>query len=184
MARTGWQLLKKQLRFVHPYMQVEEWRLRLPNGKNHNFLVEGAYSFVVVVGLTTVGTVLLVDQYYVSQGRRLTSLIMGIVDKPERPAATARRELMEEAGATAKKFIPLGTSIKGKYMLYNVYYYLALGVEQVAQPKLESSEDITVRYVRTTQLQKMVEQQKFLDVYAETGATRALRYMARHKNIF
>lgn len=154
--------------------------MRMPNGRLHDFLVEGAYDFVVVVAVNTQGQALLVKQYYVSQGKRLESVVMGIVDKGEKPAATAKRELREEAGAVAKRLVPLGTSIKGKYMLYKVYYYLALDTEQTAQPRLESSEDITTHWVSHTQLTTMVQKQKFLDVYAEVGVQRALSYLAMH----
>jgi len=158
-------------------MNVEEWWMRLPSGKKKMFLMEGAYDFVVVFGITQDKKVLVIKQFYISQQKRISSFVMGIVERGEKPAATAKRELQEETGYKARRFVSLGISIKGKYLTKNVYYYLALDIERVAEPRLEPSEDITIELLSLSAFKKLLMKHRFEDVFAEVAAVRALQYL-------
>lgn len=151
--------------------------MRLPGGEEKVFWMDGAYDFVVVFGITKDKKVLVIRQFYISQQKRIPSLVMGIIDGKERPLMTAKRELLEEAGCAARRWVALGASIKGKYLTKKVYYYLALDIAQVAEPKLEPSEDITIEFLSLSKFKNLLAKNYFGDVFAEVAANRALTYL-------
>lgn len=173
----SWKLLGKK-NLLNTYKTVvQSWRMRLPNGKTRDFFITAGYSFVDVFAIDTKGRVVILKQHYISQQKKLISLVAGIIDDNEQTKATAKRELLEETGYTAKKFIALGKSIKGKYTTGNVYHFLALGASKVRESKLEDAEDIEVSAVSMSEFKKLLRQHKLPDAFAEICAYRALDYI-------
>ena len=173
----SWKLLGKKTLLNTYKTAVQSWRVRLPNGKTRNFFITSGYSFVIVLAIDTKGRVVILKQHYIGQQKKLISLVAGIIDDKEQTKATAKRELLEETGYTAKKFIALGKSIKGKYTTGNVYHFLALGASKVQEPTLETSEDIKVLTITMSEFKKLLSQHKLPDAFAEICAHRALTYL-------
>ncbi len=171
----GWKLLHKKPILRSRYMVVEQWKMRLPNGKSKAFFVGGGpYDFVMVLAVTPKGELVILKQYYISQGKRIYSLVAGIIGKGESPLATARRELKEETGYAAKRWVALGKSNKGKYSTGIAHHYLALDAEKVGAPDWEGAEDIQVLVISKSKLNKLLKKHGILDVFAEVCARRAL----------
>lgn len=71
-------------------------------GKAKREVVENAGA-VVILPLHDDGSVVMIDQYRHPLGRRIRELPAGLLDAPgEDPVTTARRELLEEVGYTAR----------------------------------------------------------------------------------
>ncbi len=76
--------------------------VRLPSGRRTVREVVETAPAVAIVPITTDGRVLLIRQYHHAIGRALLGLPAGTQEPDEEPAATARRELIEETGYAAE----------------------------------------------------------------------------------
>ena len=174
----GWKLLGKKTVLNTFRSSVQSWRMRLPNGKSRDFFISAGYSYIVVLAIDVKGRVIIGNQFYISQQKKLVSLVAGIIDDNEEPRDTARRELMEETGYTAKRFISLGKSIKGKYSTGEVHHFLALDASKLQEPELEDTEDIEILVISMLEFKKLLKQRKLLDeAFMEVCAYRALAYL-------
>lgn len=179
----SWKLLGKKTVLNTYKTAIQSWRIRLPNGKARDFFISAGYSYVVVLAVDVKGRVVILKQHYISQQKKLVSLVAGIIDDNEQPKATAPRELLEETGYTAKQFISLGKSIKGKYSTGEVHHFLALDASKVEEPKLEDAEDIEILIISMPQFKKLLKQRKLLnEAFMEVCAYRALAYLDNLKN--
>ena len=75
--------------------------VRLPSGRQTVREVVETAPAVAAVPITTDGRVLLIRQYHHAIGRALLGLPAGTQEPGEEPAATVRRELIEETGYAA-----------------------------------------------------------------------------------
>lgn len=174
----SWKLLSKKTVLNTFRSSVQSWRMSLPNGKSRDFFIAAGYSYIIVLAIDVNGRVIIVNQFYISQQKKLVSLVAGIIDDNEEPQDTARRELMEETGYTAKRFISLGKSIKGKYATGEAHYFLALEASKVQEPELEGTEDIEILMISMSKFKKLLKQRKLLDeAFMEVCACRALAYL-------
>ena len=163
--------------FDHPYMKVAAWHIRNHRGRERDFIVTENRDVTIVFPLTAAGQVVGIRQYYVAKAQPVWTLPTGMVDPGETPLSTARKELLEEAGCTATKFISLGTGIKGKYSSGTLHYYLALGTQAGQPQELEDAEDISVKIFSLQQFSHMLTSGKIPEAWIAVGAYRALEYI-------
>lgn len=174
---SGWKLLKKKKAFTTDWVKIEEWTLRTHQGKKSSFFVQPRMDVAIVMGVTADNKVLIIKQYYVSLQKKVASLVAGYVEKSHTPLATAKKELKEEAGCVAKKFVYLGEGVMGKWITSHIHYYLALGLTKSGEQELEAEEDIEVLFVPMRKFRAMVEQGKLPDAFVLPGVYRALNYL-------
>lgn len=177
-----WKLLGKKTVLKTFRSSVQSWTMRLPGGRVRDFFISAGYSFVVVLAIDTKGRVVILKQYYIGQQKKLISLVAGIIDEGEEAKETAPRELLEETGYTARQFIFLGKSIKGKYSTGDIYHFLALDASKVQESELEDAEDIELQTVTMREFKKLLDGGKMPDAFAEVCAHRALDYINNLKN--
>ena len=100
-------------------------------------------DYVAIVARTVDGRVLLVRQYRQVIGRTSIEIPSGHVDAGETPEQAARRELLEETGATGATFELLGSFVADIGRLRNrLWCYFAPDVE-VQTDELDEGEGIT-----------------------------------------
>ena len=82
----------------------------------------------------------------------------GYIEENERPVESAERELLEETGYKAEKFIPLGSFYQdqGVSGAYN-YYFLATGCHKVKDQSLDKDEFIKYILVSYEELNYLLE---------------------------
>jgi ADP-ribose pyrophosphatase len=90
-------------------LKVKRDRVRLPNGSEATREYVIHPGAVVMIPLLDSETVLLEWQYRYPLRRHLYELPAGKIDSGEDPLLTARRELLEETGYSAKRWEHLGT---------------------------------------------------------------------------
>src|SRR3989338_6854131 len=139
----NWELLNKKKVFDNPFRPVEEWQMRLPDGREKIFAIEASHDIVIVFGITDAERVLVIDEYYIAPQGRMLTFVAGLVENGNH-RSTAAQELKEEAGCSARELVYLGSGVKGKYVTGDVHFYLAKGVRQDSAQMLEPSEDIVV----------------------------------------
>ena len=83
-------------------------RVELPNGRTAELEIVRHPGGAAVVALDDQGRVCLLRQYRHAAGGWVWEIPAGKIDGGEEPGVTARRELAEEAGRTARQWAPLG----------------------------------------------------------------------------
>ncbi|MGI6178303.1 MAG: NUDIX hydrolase [Eubacterium sp.] len=99
------------------------------HGTSYREIVEH-HGGSVIVAVKDDGNVITVKQYRKPAGRVMLEIPAGKRDPGETPEETARRELKEETGYSAKEFIPLTKIYPSPgYTEEVLYIFLALGLE-------------------------------------------------------
>ncbi|NLT58278.1 MAG: NUDIX hydrolase [Clostridiales bacterium] len=107
-------------------IQVHCDQVELPGGNLARREVVEHLGGVGVVALDEQDRVLLVRQYRYPFSRELIEIPAGSLTRGEDPADCGRRELLEETGATAGRFTPLGSFLPSPAVSSQVLYlYLA-----------------------------------------------------------
>lgn len=105
---------------------------------------------VAIVPLHDDASVVMVDQYRHAVGRRMRELPAGLLDTPgENPAATARRELSEEVGYTARDWSVLLDVVPSPgFSDEAVRVFLARGLAEVGRLASPDDEEADLSVVR------------------------------------
>lgn len=145
--------------FSGKIFQVYQWRQRLFDGQAATFEMLKRPDTVQVLPIVA-------GKIWVTSERqpRLPSapgLFGGRVDRGETPLRAARRELLEEAGLTAKDWELLQVFEPYSKIEWRIYFYIARGCRQVAKPRLEGGEKIARRAVSFSQFLDLVSSAKF-----------------------
>jgi ADP-ribose pyrophosphatase len=149
-----WQVLDSELALDVPWMRVRRDRVVMqPATPAVDYYVWEGPDIATIVPRTPEGNFVLCRQYRHAMGRSLLQFPAGHVDAGESPEDAARRELLEETGYAAPTLAPLGTiaAYATKYTGLH-HLFLALDAEQVAEPRSDPSEVITLELFSQDQL--------------------------------
>ncbi|MFQ5633273.1 MAG: NUDIX hydrolase [bacterium] len=115
-------------------------------GKEHTFYVLDSANWVNVIPITPEGKVVLIHQFRHGTEEVTLEIPGGIVDASDSdPAASARRELVEETGYDTENIIQIGEVTPNPAILNNhCYTFLAKDVQLTYKQAFDSSEDIDV----------------------------------------
>lgn len=105
---------------------------------------------VAIVPLDDDGSVVMVDQYRHAVRRRLRELPAGLLDDAgEDPLTTAQRELVEEAGCTAREWSVLVDVVPSPgFSDESVRVFLATGLTEIGRPPGPDDEEADLDVVR------------------------------------
>jgi len=125
------------------FLRVENHVVELPDGRvisNWPWVITPDY--INVVAITEVGKFLCFRQTkYAIEGVGL-SLVGGYIEPGEEPLLAAKRELLEETGYEADRWISLGQyPVDGNRGAGNANLFLALDAQQVAAPDADDLEE-------------------------------------------
>ncbi len=128
--------LHSEEKFSGRIIRVTVDTVELENGKEAKREIVHHHGGSGVVPLTEDGQVYLVRQFRYAFGKELMEIPAGKLEPGEDPLETAQRELVEECGLTADRFVdlqPVYPSVG--YDNEIIHMYLATGLHQVqAQP--------------------------------------------------
>lgn len=166
-----------QVLFENEWSKVEERTVYKINNKDeYKFSVQVCSDDVFVFGVTKDEQVLLLHEYFPSLHKKVPTLISGEV-KEHPPAVTAKIELLEETGCSARKFINLGNASRGKYTTGRSYFFLALDVKKVSEQKLEDGEDIDIEFINKEKMISLLKSSKIESTFEVACAYHALDYL-------
>ena len=105
---------------------------------------------VAIVALHDDASVMMIDQYRHAVGRRLRELPAGLLDTAgEDPVSTARRELVEEVGCTARDWSVLVDVVSSPgFSDEAVRVFLARGLTEIGRPAGGDDEEADLSVVR------------------------------------
>ena len=137
-------IVTKKTIFDSKFLNLYEIKLKLRNGNiKIHYNVERVPT-VTVLPLSENYEVYLISQYRYLYGTTRIEAVAGTIDKEEKPLATAKRELLEEAGITAKKWQEIGQIyLAGSYIKAHVSIFLARELT-IGKANLEDDETITL----------------------------------------
>ena len=121
--------------------------VRLPNNHVAELEIIHHPGGAAIVAVDTAGRVCLIRQFRHAVGGWIWELPAGKLERAEPPVEAARRELSEEAGATAQSWQSLGTYVSSPGVFTEiVHLYLARGLDSVKMAH-EAAEFIEVHWV-------------------------------------
>ena len=112
-------------------------------GIEHDFYVIESRDWINIIPLTDDHQVVMIRQY--RHGSREVTLEIpgGLMDSGDTPRKAAARELLEETGYQAKKWIQIGVLNPNPALFNNrCYTFLAQDVKKVSDPTPDQTEDI------------------------------------------
>lgn len=143
-GRTTATVIHRRVLLAHPRFRVIEDEVAY-HGRRFRYVFRPHGGVVHVVAVTPQGEVVLVRQYRHPVRRTLLELPAGKIDPGERPLAAARRELLEETGFAARRWIRLGAwfpSPASTTLKSNMF--LALHARRAKAPAPEANEFLRV----------------------------------------
>lgn len=136
------------------YLVVESHTLELPDGK---IIPDWAWiitpDFVNIVAITQEGQFICFRQTKYSVSGDTLAVVGGFIEPGEEPLAAAQRELQEETGYTASRWISLGTyAVDGNRGNGNAHFFLALDAQLTAPTHADDLEEQHLLLLSTSEL--------------------------------
>lgn len=103
----NWTIKATKEKFSNDYFKVFEDAVIQPDGENGKYATIEFVAGASVLPVDDDGFVYLIEQFRYGAGRKTLETVAGAIEKGT-PLETAKRELKEELGITAKEFIKLG----------------------------------------------------------------------------
>jgi 8-oxo-dGTP pyrophosphatase MutT (NUDIX family) len=179
---SPWTLVERSYLFQRPpWLTLRQDHLRLPSGREiPEYWISEYPPWVNVVAVTRTDHVVLVRQYRPGLGAVHFEIPAGVVDETDaNPEAAARRELLEETGYAAGRWSPLLTLSANPALQSNLTHsFLAEGVEPVAAPTHEATEDLRVHVVPLGDLSRLIDTGEIVQAL---HAAALLRYLLRRR---
>ena len=142
MHDGGWKTHASRFIFQSPWFRLRQDDITLPGGEEITYTLVDHPGYAMVVPMVDRETVLLEEVYRHTVQQTVIECPSGGLDD-DQPLDAAHRELLEETGWAAAEMSPLG-SYFGSNGISNerFHLFLATGLEQVAEPDREPTEQM------------------------------------------
>ena len=176
MPIKPWKVLES--RYIYPKFRVD--KCELPNGKFLDAIIFEFQAWANILAITKNQEAVLIKQYRHGVQDVLWEIPGGVVEAGEDPLQGVQRELLEETGYTASRFIQVGKVYPNPAFQTNTMYcYLALDAEKVTGQNLDDGEDIEVQLVPVDNLVPMIRAGEFPHALQVAALFHALAYLER-----
>lgn len=153
----------------------------LPNGKTAKREVVAHSGGVGVIALTKDDEILLVKQFRSPYEKTVIEIPAGKKEPGEDPLECGKRELLEETGFTAEKFIPLGDLYPSPgYCGEIIHLFLAIGLNKSNQ-NLDEDEFLTVLKIPFSKALDMVMSGEICDSKTVVAILKTTLFKANRK---
>jgi ADP-ribose pyrophosphatase len=170
--RSSWKILKKENAFQTPWLGIDKYRVRVPSGKEKDLYMTVAKDAVMIFAVTKDERVVVNWQHHFYFKKKMPELPAGFIEAGN-AIETAKAELLEETGCTAREFIPIGSVNIERWRVGKMHCVVALDAEHIADQMLEDSEDIDVAFIEMSEFREMLKNNVI-----ENGPSVACGYMA------
>lgn len=178
--RNPWTTLETRMIYQNAWIRVREDQVLRPDGSPGIYGVVEARTATGVVALTDEGEIYLVGQYRYPIDRYSWEIVEGGAEPGESALEAIVRELKEEAGLSAERWIQLGPPVHLSNCFSNeeAIFFLARGLATV-----EASPDVTeilqLRKVPFGEALEMVRTGEISDAMSILAIVRADEYLKR-----
>jgi 8-oxo-dGDP phosphatase len=147
-----------------PWLVIREERLQLPaGGIIDQFYVFDYPAWVNVIALTEASDIVMIRQYRHGIGKVYYEIPAGVSDAGETTLQAAQRELLEETGFGGGEWQEWMQLCANPAIQSNLTYtFLARGVKQIAEQRLESTEDIKVHLMPVAEVKALILQDEII----------------------
>jgi len=161
----NWETIKSKVVYKSKYFKALEEDFVLPSGKSHRYHILNMKNYVIVIAKKG-DSFYLIEQYRYTTKSKLLAVVAGAIEKGDTPLITAKKELKEEAGITAKKFKKLGWF----YSFYGssdqkAHVFLAedLEIGEQAPDDFEREGGIKRKKLKISEVKKLIKSGKIKD---------------------
>jgi len=173
-----WKIKTSEYLLKHKYMTLRKDSCETKEGAivDPYFVLEFP-NWVQVLAFDDKNRVLITRQYRHGIQSVIYGLPTGFAEPSDKSTLeSARRELLEETGYAAEKFIKAGVIFPNPALQNNqVHSFAAFNIKKVAKPDFDHSERITTQFVTIKKLLKMIDDGKFSHALHVTGVFMTLR---------
>lgn len=141
---------------------VYQWKQRLFDGKYATFEKIKRADSVNILPITSEGKIILTKQKQPGE-KRFMGVLGGRIDADESPLGAAKRELMEESGYEAKKFILWDAVQPFSKIDWAVYTFIAKECRKTKDPKPDAGEKIELIFVTFERFLKIAASKNYRD---------------------
>jgi ADP-ribose pyrophosphatase len=174
-----WKIKSSEVKYKSPFVEVREDQVIRPDGKDTIFNVTTVRPGISVLPMDEDGFVYLVEEFRYAIGKYDVGTVCGAIDDGEEALETAKRELKEEIGVTAKEWIPLGRVDPFTMGIWGPFWiYLARGLS-FGNPTPEDSEQIKLTKVSFEEAIAMAMDARITGSFAVTNILKAAHYLKK-----
>ncbi len=150
----AWKRLEETAVAEVGWMTITTKTFQLPNGRIKSFdcVYPDGQEFAICLPITESGKVVVARQFRPGPERILDDFPGGFVDSGETPQQAIEREMLEETGYKAEKYLYLGYYHKDAYLNSKYHAFIAYGCRKVAEPQLDDDEFIEVDEVSVDEI--------------------------------
>ena len=163
---SSWKKISSKVVYKSPYFEVRRDKVINPNGENSIYHLVDVVGAVAIVALDAQNRIYLLREEKYLPGV-IWTVPAGKIEKNDKNfLASAKRELKEEAGLTAKKWVNLGRFLAGPGHSTGVgYCFLAQDLKEGKQD-LDPTERIEIIKVPFQKAVAMIKKGEILDAWA------------------
>lgn len=172
-----WKTLSSKLVYSNPWIRVREDQVITPQGRSGIYGVVEAKPAIGIVPLTKDLFTYLVGQYRYTLDTYSWEIPEGGAEKNETLLKGAKRELQEETGLSAKKWIELGQLYTSNcFTNERAYIFIAENLKQgAAEP--DPTEVLTLKKISFLDAWQMVLNQEIKDSLTITALMRTYHFL-------
>ena len=176
----AWETLSSEYLIRRPWLTARRDVVKLPNGTvNDEFYVLEYPDWVNVIAITKDDRMVMIRQYRHGLRRTSYELVAGVIEDGENPMDAAKRELLEESGYAGGQWQEFMQLCANPSTTNNISHtYLAVGVEKVANQKLDETEDVEVHIMEKETVKQMIYNNEFVQ---SLMAAPLLKYFSLYK---
>jgi len=130
-------------------------------GKKHDFYIIESNDWVNIIPLTPDHKVVMIKQYRHGSRKVTLEIPGGLAEVGDTPKKAAARELLEETGYQAKKWVKIGVVNPNPALFNNrCHTFLAQDIQKVSGPSPDQTEDIEVVLVPLKKIPGLIQKGK------------------------
>lgn len=162
--KKKWKTVKSEYLFRRPWLTARLDRIELPDGRViPEYYVLEYPDWVNVIAITSDGQFVMERQFRYAAQMDSIELPCGVAEPGEEPLAAAQRELLEETGYGGGTWTELMTIYANPGSLSNpTHCFLAEGVQRVASPRLDATEELTVELMSREQVYSLLTHDRLI----------------------